>query len=70
MHILQLLQIIAAVLLIIFILLQGGGAGLSSPFGGGGETFRTRRGVEKILFFATILAAVVFVFAVFVNLLT
>lgn len=69
MSILQLLQIISAALLIVFILLQGGGAGLSSPFGGGGETFRTRRGVEKILLFATILAAAVFVFAAFANLL-
>jgi len=66
---LHLVQITAAVILILSVLLQGGGAGLSSPFGGGGESFRTRRGVEKILLYATIIAAVIFILAVITNLL-
>lgn len=66
---LQLLQIVAASILVISILLQGGGTGLSSPFGGGGESFRTRRGVEKILFYITIGAAAIFVFTVIANIL-
>ena len=65
----QLLQIVAAIILVVSILLQGGGAGLSSPFGGGGETFRTRRGVERILFYTTIVATVIFIFTLIVNLL-
>ncbi|PIS12500.1 preprotein translocase subunit SecG [candidate division WWE3 bacterium CG09_land_8_20_14_0_10_47_33] len=66
---LQILQIVAAVFLIISILLQGGGAGLSSTFGGSGETFRTRRGVEKILFYTTTIIAVIFILTLLVNLL-
>ena len=33
---------------------------MSSAFGGGGETFRTRRGVEKVVFYLTIAVAVLF----------
>lgn len=66
---LHLIQIAAAIILVLSILLQGGGAGLSSPFGGGGESFRTRRGVEKILLYATVMAASVFILAVVTNLL-
>lgn len=70
MELIQLLQIAAASIIIISILLQGGGAGLSSPFGGGGESFRTRRGVEKTLFYTTIVATAIFILAVVANLLT
>lgn len=66
---LHLIQITAAIILVFSILLQGGGAGLSSPFGGGGEAFRTRRGVEKILLYTTIVAASIFILAVVANLL-
>lgn len=66
---LRLIQIVAAVLLIFSILFQGGGAGLSSPFGGGGESFRTRRGVEKILLYATVIVAIIFILTAIVNLL-
>ena len=58
---------IVAILLVVTILLQvkGGGTGL---FGGGGTTFRTRRGVEKTLFQFTIALAVVFVVLAIINL--
>lgn len=69
MPLLLVLQIVAAVLLVASILLQGGGAGLSSSFGGSGESFRTRRGVEKLLFYTTIVTAFVFVLTVIANLL-
>lgn len=65
---LQIIQIIATVILIISILLQGGGAGLSGALGGGGETFRTRRGVERILVYITVFTAVVFVLATIASL--
>lgn len=54
------LQIIAGILMIITILLQQRGTGLSGVFGGGGDVFRTKRGLEKILFWATIVLAAVF----------
>jgi len=63
------LQIFLALLLIGFILLQGRGTGLSSAFGGGGETFRTRRGVERIVFYATIIVAILFGLSLIVSLL-
>ncbi len=46
--------------LIIAILLQQRGTGLSMTFGGEGNIYRTKRGVEKILFYFTILLAFLF----------
>lgn len=57
---LQILQIIIAALLMLAILLQNRGAGLSGVFGGTGNIYRTKRGVEKKLFIATIILAVLF----------
>ena len=42
------------------ILLQNRGVGLSGVFGGSGNIYRTKRGVEKKLFIATIILAVLF----------
>jgi preprotein translocase subunit SecG len=58
--ILTIVQIVISVLLIASVLLQQQGVGLSSSFGGEGNIFRTKRGVEKILFYATIALAVAF----------
>jgi len=52
--------VVVALLVIAFILLQGRGAGLGSAWGGGGETFTTRRGVEKLTFSLTIALVVLF----------
>lgn len=57
---LNLAQIIISVLLIAAILLQSRGSGLSSLFGGGGEFYQTRRGLEKKIFIATIVLAITF----------
>lgn len=55
-------QLILAVLIIIAILLQAGqGAGFGSTWKGGGETYHTKRGLEKVLFYFTILAVGLFV---------
>lgn len=54
------LQIVIAVLLVLAILLQMQGTGLSTAFGGGGEFYRSRRSMEKILVFATIVLASLF----------
>lgn len=57
---LQILQIVIAVLFITSILLQNRGTGLSGVFGGSSGVYRTKRGVEKGLFWTTIVLAVVF----------
>jgi protein translocase, SecG subunit len=55
-------QIILSVAVIVFILLQARGAGLGSAFGGSsaGSVFKTRRGVERLIFNATIVFIVLF----------
>lgn len=59
--ILNITQIVIAILLILSILLQARGTGLGSTFGGEGNIFRTKRGVEKILFYGTIVLGIIFV---------
>lgn len=54
------IQMVLSVLLIAAILLQQRGSGLGAAFGGGSEVFRTKRGVEKILHYATIAIAILF----------
>ena len=55
-------QIILCVAVIVFILLQARGAGLGSAFGGSsaGSVFKTRRGVERLIFNTTIVFVVLF----------
>jgi len=55
---LLILNIILSGLIVFLILIQGGGAGLGSAWGGGGEKFQTRQGIEK----AVLLLASIFVF--------
>lgn len=57
---LNVLQITLAVLLTAAILLQARGTGLSAAFGGEGNVYRTKRGVEKRLFQLTIILAILF----------
>lgn len=62
MHtVLLVLQIIVSIILIVCILLQAQGAGLGAAWGGGGETFHTRRGIEKVVFTASIICGIIFV---------
>jgi len=53
-------QVIVSILLIVAILLQNRGTGLGSAFGGSGGVYLTKRGLEKKLFIATIVLAVLF----------
>ncbi len=59
----RIVQIILSVAVIIFILLQARGAGLGSVFGGSsaGSVFKTRRGVERLIFNLTIVFVILFV---------
>ncbi len=68
--ILPIIQMVLSVLLVASILLQQRGSGLGMAFGGGSDVYRTKRGVEKILHYATIgIAALFFVNALLTILL-
>lgn len=54
------IQIILTVGITVAVLLQASGSGLGSTWSGGGETYHTRRGIEKVLFYATIGLIVLF----------
>ncbi len=60
-------QILISLLLILAVLLQGRGSGLSSPLGGMGKTFHTRRGLEKILYYLTVFLAILFTISILVG---
>jgi len=57
---LAILQLIFAVLLIFVILLQQKGSGLGAAFGGSGNIYSTKRGIDAVLFKATIVIAFLF----------
>lgn len=59
--ILTIAQIIVSLSLVACILFQSREGGLSSLFGGGGEVYRTKRGLEKTIFIATIVLAIAFI---------
>ncbi|MBI2464015.1 preprotein translocase subunit SecG [Candidatus Peregrinibacteria bacterium] len=56
----QIVQIVSSILLIMAILTQNRGAGLSSTFGGEGGFYTSKRGVEKILSYLTIILGALF----------
>ena len=60
------LQLITAIFLIVIILIQVRGQSVNI-FGGGGDSYRTRRGFEKILFQLTIIVSVIFVSLGLIN---
>jgi preprotein translocase subunit SecG len=59
-NILLILNIIVGAFIVVLILMQGKGAGLGGAWGGSGEMFHTRRGVEKLTMRLTIIFIVVF----------
>ena len=61
-------QIIVSSILIVFILLQQRGEALGSAFGGTGEFYSKRRGVEKYLFWSTIGLGALFLILSVLNL--
>lgn len=67
--IIQIVMIGSAVLMVVCILLQQRGATLGAGFGSSGELYTTRRGVDKNLFEATIVFAVIFVLSILAGLL-
>ena len=53
-------QIVTSIVLILLIVLQQRGAALGAGFGGGGEVYSTKRGAQKKLHYATIVAVIIF----------
>ena len=69
--ILKIIQILVAIALIILVLLQQRGTALGSSFGGGdggGSFYSTRRGVQKKIYWATIILAIAFIVLSLINL--
>lgn len=60
-NIFQIITVVSAVLLTIMILIQTRGASLGAGFGGSGELFTARRGVEKSMHQFTVIIAIIFV---------
>lgn len=55
---LLIVQIVLSVIITASVLLQAQGIGLGSTWGGGGETYHTKRGIEKVLFYLTIVCII------------
>jgi preprotein translocase subunit SecG len=63
------LQIILSIILVAAILLQQSGAGVGGALGGGDDSIHyTRRGMEKVLFYVSIIVATLFTLSAFAML--
>jgi preprotein translocase subunit SecG len=60
MNTLGIIHIIVALLLVVTVLMQSRGTSVGIAFGGGSETYRSKKGVEKFLFYATIILSALF----------
>lgn len=61
LNLVYILQIVVCSFLVVSVLLQNRAEGLGKMFGGGGEVFRTKRGLEKFLYYLTITLIVVLI---------
>ncbi len=64
---LNIIQIIISITLMVIILIQVKGEGLGGVFGGGAGVARTRRGLERTLFNATIVLSAIFLLVSFLS---
>ena len=70
LEIIKWIQIVTSILLIITIILQQKGADIGGALGGQeGGVYFTRRGMEKYLFYATIILAIIFAASVVATLI-
>jgi len=67
--ILSIFHLAIAIALILVILLQVKGVGLSAVFGGESSFYRSRRGMEKLLLYATIALSCLFALTSVIGLL-
>ncbi|MBI5413307.1 preprotein translocase subunit SecG [Candidatus Peregrinibacteria bacterium] len=58
---LTIFQVVVSVLLVGVILMQEKGVGLSATFGGGGEFFKSKRGIDRVLFVGTVILSALFI---------
>lgn len=68
-QVLIIFQLIVSALLIGTILLQKRGSALGSVFGGSGESYFSRRGLEKKIFWTSCILVVLFVFFSLLNII-
>ncbi len=68
-QILLVFQIIVSLLLIVSILLQQRGAALGSAFGEEGGFYFKKRGLEKTIFWLTVILAFLFIISSILNLI-
>jgi preprotein translocase subunit SecG len=66
---LNVLQILISLILIVVVLLQVKGSGFGAALGGmsGGGVYRTKRGLERTLFQATIMLVIAFILVSFLS---
>ncbi len=67
--IIPIIQISVSLILVALILLQAKGVGLGKAWGGSGEFYKSRRGVEKIIFYFTIIMVGLFLVTSVISLL-
>lgn len=61
-NILKYIAVLSGVVVIVTVMLQNRSGGLGSVFGGGGgELYRSKRGLEAVLYNGTVIAGTVFV---------
>jgi preprotein translocase subunit SecG len=65
---LQVVTVVSAAVSVLLIILQQRGASLGAGFGGSGELYTTRRGLDKSLFSATIIFVAIFILSILVGL--
>lgn len=57
---LRIVLIVVSVVLVALVMLQAKGSGLAGMFGGDGGVYKTRRGVEKTVYNATVVFSAIF----------
>ena len=62
-------QIVVSIILVVLVALQQRGTALGSAFGGGGEFYSSRRGMQKNLFYATVDVVGIFIVLSILNVL-
>ena len=66
---LPIIQIVISIFLVITILLQQRGQALGSAFGQEGGFYATRRGIQKKIFWATVVFGALFIILALLNLI-
>jgi preprotein translocase subunit SecG len=68
-NIISIIQIIVSLFLIVLILLQQRGTALGSAFGGGGASYSKKRGMEKTIFWTSVVLAGLFLLLSILNII-